>query len=435
MRPDIDNSAAGKSLPGNLKVATPVEASLNVDDTLEGSAGTAANTALKTDQATNYLRSHKANSSQRIAWLVFWAVIVIAFPLVLAGNKEWLSVAVFGLIASIGALGMNVLTGYTGQASLGHGFFLGIGAYTAAVLGGTTGGPTSEVWGLGWSFVLWIPLAGVVAGLIGLIVGPLALRLKGLYLALATVSLVFIGLHLFSNLKSITGGANGRQFPAPTLGDLNFANGGQVGPFSFNRDQLYYFLVVIILVVSALFIRNVMRSRAGRAFMAVRDREIAAELVGINLARTKVAAFVFSSALTGMAGALYGSYLRFSEPELWGLNLSIQYIAMIIIGGVGSVSGSIVGALLLTALPTLIEILTGSNPLGLNLMPFVSQSATGGLTTSLFEQLVYAVFLIMFLLFEPQGFVGIYRRIAYKLKLQFSKKEPALPAVLKKADN
>jgi branched-chain amino acid transport system permease protein len=405
----------------NVNTSKRAGPDLRIEDTIEGSTPTAAKTALKTGRATEYLDTHQAGVTQRWAWIVFWTALVLAFPFVLGGNKEWLSVVVFGMIASIGALGMNVLTGYTGQASFGHGFFLGLGAYTAAVLGGPT--TSSEgIWGLGWSFLLWIPLAGVVCGLVGLLVGPLALRLKGLYLALATVALVFIGLHLFSNLKNITGGAGGRQYPAPTLGDLNFANGGKLAFFTFNRDQLYYFLVLLVLALSALFVRNVMKGRAGRAFMAVRDREIAAELAGINLARTKVTAFVFSSALAGIAGALYGSYLRFSEPELWNLNISFQYIAMIIIGGVGSVSGSIVGAILLTALPRLIDILIGSNPWQLNLFPFISSDASSGLTPSLFNQLLYALFLIIFLLFEPQGFVGIYRRIVYRL--QSHKKAP-----------
>lgn len=428
---DLDNTADRRTDPNNDRESTvTVEKSLNaeVDRTIEGLASEAAlDNSLKTDLARDYLRTHKAGSTQRLIWLIVGAVVVLGFPFVLGGNKEWLSVAVFGLIASIGALGMNVLTGYTGQASFGHGFFLGIGAYTAAVFGGISrgsGGP----YGLGLPFFVWIPLAGLVAGLIGLLVGPLALRLKGLYLALATVSLVFIGLHLFSNLKDITGGSGGRQFPAPKIGDLSFATGGQLGPFTLNRDQLYYFLVLIVLALCTLFIRNVMKSRAGRAFMAVRDREIAAELAGINLARTKVTAFVFSSVLAGMAGALYGSYLRYTEPDLWGLNLSIQYTAMIIIGGVGSVSGSIVGALLLTALPQLIYILTGSNPWNLNLVPFVSTEAatSGGMTISLFNQLLYALFLILFLLFEPQGCVGIYRRLVYRFKLLFAGNKKAL---------
>ncbi|MBN9390355.1 MAG: branched-chain amino acid ABC transporter permease [Chloroflexi bacterium] len=421
---ELDNTPDRKSNPAAGSGNSAVDKALDsdVDLAIEGIATeTGARNSLKTDLARDYFRAHRANATRRLVWVIVGAVVIIGFPIVLGGNKEWLSVAVFGLIASIGALGMNVLTGYTGQASFGHGFFLGVGAYTAAVFGGSSPAGSGVI-GLGLPFYLWIPLAGLVAGLIGLIVGPLALRLKGLYLALATVSLVFIGLHLFSNLKDITGGANGRQFPAPTLGDLNFSTGGQVGPFTLTRDQLYYFLAVIILVLCAVFIRNVMKSRAGRAFMAVRDREIAAELIGINLAWTKVTAFVFSSALAGMAGALYGSYLRYSEPELWGLNLSIQFTAMIIIGGVGSVSGSIVGALLLTALPQLIQILTGSNPWNANLVPFVSTEATG-LTVSLFNQLLYAVFLILFLLFEPQGFVGIYRRLAYRVRLLFARKE------------
>ncbi len=389
---------------------------LNKDDTIDGNALSDTETAINTAEAREYLNTHQVLPKPKWGWIICWVVIVVAFPLVFSNNKILLSIAVFGMIVAVGSLGMNILTGYTGQASLGHGFFLGVGAYTAAVLGGTSSNG-SDLLGLNWSFLLWIPAAALVAGLIGAIVGPLALRLQGMYLILATVALVFIGLHLFSNLKNVTGGQGGRSFPAPNLGELNFATGGSIGPFFFNRDQLYYFLVAIILIPVALFVRNVMNSRAGRAFMAVRDREIAAELFGINLARTKVAAFIFSSALAGMTGALYSSYLRFAEPTLWGVNLSLQYVAIIIIGGLASVSGSIIGALLLTALPQLVELLTGSNPWQINFFPFVtSEVGARGLSTSLFNQLLYALFLILFLVFEPGGFIRIYRRVQIKLQ-------------------
>jgi branched-chain amino acid transport system permease protein len=389
--------------------------SLNMDDTLESTS------AVKPDLVTSPTKGNvatpvKVNPWKRWRWRIMWMAILILFPLVMGGNKEWLSVAVFGLIASIGAIGLNVLTGYTGQASLGHGFFLGVGAYTAAVLGGPVNSGT-ELWGLGWSFLLWVPLAGLVAGVIGFAVGPLALRLHGLYLALATVGLVFIGLHLFSNLKSVTGGEPGRQFPGLVIGNADLATGGSIGPITLNRDQVYYFVVALVLVGVIVFVNNVMKRRIGRAFRAVRDREIAAELLGINLAKTKVTAFVFSSALTGMAGALYGSYLRYTEPNLWNMTLSIQYTAMIIIGGMASVSGAILGAMILTALPQIIDLTTGSNPWQVNLFPFVTNEVgTHGLTTSLFNQMLYAMFLAFFLLFEPQGCMGLYRRLVNKVK-------------------
>ncbi len=331
------------------------------------------------------------------AWRRFWVgaliVVVLAFPFV--AGRFWLSVINFAAIAAIAALGLNVLTGYTGQISLGHAFFLGVGAYTTAYLGGD----------LHWPFWIWIPAAGAMAALCGGIVGPTALRLKGLYLAIVTLGLVFLGSHLFNNLTRLTGGPQGRRIPAPVLGPVDFGSGADLGPLSMTRDQLYYFLVVLLLALAVLFVANVIRSRPGRAFRAVRDRELAAEIIGIGLARTKLGAFILSSFLTGVAGALFASYLRYVIPDQWDLLLSIQYVAMIIVGGIGTVLGSLLGAGFIVALPRVIETFSDR-------VPFLQHSAGGGgITVHDFNAILFGVLIMAFLVLEPDGLAGIYRRV------------------------
>lgn len=349
------------------------------------------------EPATNTKASAKTTSWLTWAVWVVGAIVLLILPFVL--GRLWLLVATQGAILAIGALGLTVLTGYTGLASLGHAFFLGVGAYAAAYFGGN----------LGWSFLLWLPLAGVVAGLVGLFIGWLTLRFRGLYLAIVTLGLVFIGGHIFLNLKTISGGVSGRSFPAPTIGDFSWNETSPLGPFTLTRDQKFYFLVVVLLVLIALFTRNVTRTRMGRAFQAVRDREVAAELLGINVARTKIVAFTFSAVLGGISGALFASYLRQVQPDFWSLDLSIQFVAMIIIGGIVSIGGPILGALLITALPQLIDQFSDK-------LPFIQQGAgNGGLTTGDFSQIVYALFLALFLIIEPAGIIGIYQRVKRRL--------------------
>jgi branched-chain amino acid transport system permease protein len=321
------------------------------------------------------------------AWTGALLVVVAVLPFAL--TDFWLSVLNFTAIFAIAAIGLNLLTGYTGQVSLGHAFFMGLGAYAAGYLGGDRGLP----------FLVWLPAAGVLGALVGLAVGPFALRLKGLYLAIVTIGLVFLGEHLFLNLEGITGGPQGRPIPSPEVGGVSF---GALGGLS--HDQSFYLLVVPLLGLATLFAKNVARSRPGRAFQAIRDREIAAAVVGVNLARFKVAAFALSSFYAAAAGALYGSYLRHVTPGQFDLLFSIQFVAMIIVGGIGTVLGSILGAGFLTLIPRLVERFSEA-------IPFVSRSASGGgIDVFTLNQLVFGALIIVFLVAEPQGLAGIWRR-------------------------
>lgn len=325
--------------------------------------------------------------TRRRATIAGVVVVGLVLPFIL--SLYWLSTLVFVLIAAIGALGLDVLTGRTGQISLGHAFFLGVGAYIGGVLGAD----------LHLTAALWIPAAGVAAGIVGGLIGPTALRLRGLYLAIVTIGLIYIGQHIFTNVTALSGGPGGRALADPTFGPLAFSNGLAIGPLSFNRDGLYYYLALLLLALAMVYVHNLARTSIGRGMAAVRDRELAAAVVGVNVARTKVTAFIVSSALAGVAGALYGSYLGFVVPTDWNLALSIEYVVMIVVGGMATVWGPPLGALFVIGLPSLLQQVSGS------------QAIFGVLQPADFAAVVYGVVLIVFLIVEPRGVVGLAERL------------------------
>src|ERR671918_1776977 len=207
--------------------------------------------------------------------------VLIAFllPFILTDEILFRFAAMF--IAAIGAIGLNIVTGYAGQVSLGHAFFLGLGAYTAAVL---SGDPDGRTLGLGLDMAIWLPAAGLVPALVGLLVAPVAIRLKGLYLAIVTLGLVFIGEHVFREARSITGGP-GIGPPSADPLPLGVVLGGRrdVLGYPASRELKLYFICFVLLAVLALLAKNLVRSAVGRAFAAVRDRDIAAEVMGVEL--------------------------------------------------------------------------------------------------------------------------------------------------------
>ncbi len=338
--------------------------------------------------------------------LIAGALVVIA--IFFLGGESWLSILNIALIAAITTLGLNVLSGYAGQVSLGISFFMAVGAYTAALLGG--GPPTfpGDPTGFGLSFLIWFPAAGIVAALIGALVGPIALRLRGFYLGIVTIALVFIGQYLFNNLRPITGGPQGRSVPAPTIGSFSFAVPDPILGLQVTTNQLYFLLDVVLLALATLFVANVARSRAGRAWQAVRDNEVAASIMGVNLLTAKMGAFVLSSFLAGIAGALWASYPGYTEPSQWNLILSIQFVAALLIGGAGSVWGSILGAAFVFALPTALETFS--------LLP--QSASSSGISSGDLSAIFYGLLIIVFLLFEPAGFIGLIRR-AQRLARRF----------------
>jgi branched-chain amino acid transport system permease protein len=331
------------------------------------------------------------------------ALLLLTFPFLPFVDAFWLSTAVFILIFAIAALGLNVLTGYTGQISLGHAFFLGVGAYTAGILG--LDHHVMALW--------WILAAGVVAALFGLIIGPTALRLRGLYLAIVTIGVVFIGQHVFTNVPSMSGGPPGRPFAAPSFGfaitcpsggcGLDFNQGTSFAGLTFDRNGCYYYLALIVLALGMLFVRNLLRTRAGRALQAVRERELAASIMGVELARWKVSAFVMSSFLAGISGALLASYLTFVQPDYWDLVLSIEFVAAVIVGGIGTLWGPLLGSIIIFGLQPVMQKYAAS-------LPLLAHAGGNGISVSNAAQIFYGVAIVVFLIVEPHGVVGLGRR-------------------------
>ena len=352
------------------------------------------------------------------------------------GDNDWMKLLSHVAIFGIGALGINLLTGVAGQVSLGHAFFMGVGAYTAAVFGGTPG----DLWGLGLPMWIWLPMSGIVPALIGLAVGPAAVRVRGLYLAFATLALVFIGEWAWRNLTFISGGSfSGRSFP-----DFQWRWWKEEEPLvDFTVDTVWlglevseeakvYLLVLALLLVATVLAKNVQRTRTGRAFQAIRDRDIAAEVMGVNEFRYKLMAFGISSGFAGVAGALFASFVGRQIPETWDLFLSVEFLAIILIGGAGTVSGALMGSAFVVILPRLVQdftealkrlIETGEGTLVKVADSVVAVSADDfgivhtlpgvgpGLSVFQLNQVLFGLLIILFMIFEPLGLYGIWLRI------------------------
>ena len=361
---------------------------------------------------TNGAWVRRLPGSARGRALIVGGLILLGLVFLFAGDS-WISVIDFALIGAIAALSLNVLSGYAGQISLGVSFFMGIGAFTAAFLGNGPPAYPGVPAGLNLSFLIWLPAAGITAAIAGALIGPTALRLRGFYLAIVTLALVFIGYYLFLNLKGITGGAAGEPVPAPSFGDFTFGSPSAVLGIQFTSNQWFFLLLIVVLAISAAFVANVARSRAGRAWQAVRDNETAAAIMGVNLFGAKQGAFVLSSFLAGIAGALSASYTGITTPGTWGgavgLLLSIQVIAAILIGGVASVWGSILGAAFVFGLPA-----------ALSNLPMFQQSAGSagifGLSGGDLSTILYGLLIIVFLLYEPLGIIGLIRRVQIAIR-------------------
>src|SRR6184192_3684796 len=318
-----------------------------------------------------------------------WAVAAVAvlffvvIPLTL--HDYYLSVANLVWIAVIGALGLNILVGYTGQVSIGHGAFMSVGAYTAANLANRLGSP--------WPVNLLA--GGLMAALIGAIVGIPSLRIKGLYLAIATLAGQLIIEWTINHVTFISGGVQASiEVPRPRLGSM---------VLSTQRDMYYFLLVFVVLaIVGAL---NLVRSRVGRAFIAIRDQDIAAEIIGINIFRYKLLAFAISSFYAGVTGVLYTYFLGIANYEQFQINVSIDYLAMIIIGGLGSILGSILGAIFVTLLPIATRWFLESFG-GLIFFQADLLNAIPNLRLILF-----GVLIIFFLVVEPEGLNRLWRNI------------------------
>jgi branched-chain amino acid transport system permease protein len=307
----------------------------------------------------------------------------------------------FVLIYAIVGVSLMVLVGYTGQASLGHAAFLAIGAYTAGFLQSK-----------GIPFSIYFPLAGILTGLVGILVGFPALRLHGIYLLIATISFSFIVEEILARWESVTHGNEGMRVKSLEIFGAEINRG----------SDYFYYLCLAVLVLTIIFTLNLMRSPTGRAFIAVRDSETAARSMGVDIAATKVRAFGLSAAITGLAGVLYAHKLSFISPEMFTLALSIEFIMVIIIGGALGLHGAILGAAFIVMIDPLLTLLKDDVPIVVSSISSMFgagterakriQDATAALTsTAGLKGLIYGLIIMLFILFEPYGLYGRWLKI------------------------
>jgi branched-chain amino acid transport system permease protein len=304
-------------------------------------------------------------------WYGLLAILTLIAPLVLGEFYIGELGAVY--IFAIAGVGLMLLVGYTGLISLGHAAFLGIGAYVNAVL------LAHQV-----PFLLTLPAAGLFTAACGAAIGRPTLRMSGLYLAIATLAFGSIVGTIFQKWNSVTGGFDGFAVPTPYVFGI---------PIEGATGIYYVSLVVLafVLLVSA----NLLRSPAGRAMVAIRDSEVSAQSMGIHLARYKTLVFAISAGMTGLAGALFAHYVRFLAPDAFDVLLSVQFVTIVFVGGLGSLRGAILGAMFVRLLPQLIAIVRDDLPFGIGRLP--------GLEPSLF-----GLVLVLVILFQPGGLNGMW---------------------------
>jgi len=317
--------------------------------------------------------------------LGFLLVLLLALPAF--ATTYWLDVLNRIFIAIIAATGLNILTGFTGLISLGTAAFLAVGGYATAALAGKAGLP----------FVVVIPLAGALTALVGLVFGIPSLRLKGLYLAVATLAAHYVVEFTVTHWDSVTGGVNGISVPAARVGSLALGD-----------DKRIYFLILVLMVGLLFFAKNLFRTKVGKAFVAVRDQDISAAVMGVNVFRYKLLAFAVSSFYIGVAGSLLAYQARIISPENFPITVAIDYLGMVIIGGLGSILGSIFGAVFITLLPELLRLANDA-------LAAHWPSAMGLFAP--FKSIVFGLVIVLFLIFEPDGMAARWHHIKNYWKL------------------
>ncbi len=332
------------------------------------------------DAKQNYLADEAIwTSSTQKVWLALLLAALLIFPLLASSYLLYLGCLVG--IAVISTTGLNILTGYTGLISLGQAGFMGVGAYTVAWLALNTGLP----------FPITLLAGGLLSAAVGVLVGLPSLRVKGLYLAIATLAASVFLHFIFAQWESVTGGMEGLSLePAHLFG------------FTFRSGQAMYFIIVPLAVVALFAARNLLRTRIGRAFIAIRDRDISAEILGIPLLRYKLMSFALSSFYAGVAGGLFAYFYRVVTPESFPLSMSIFYLAAVMVGGMGNLLGGVLGAAFMTLVPEGLRLLTAVlTPIWPNAPIFMSPML----------EIIFGALIVGFLIFEPHGLAEIWRRI------------------------
>ena len=328
-----------------------------------------------------------------------------ALPLYL--ESFWLQTGLFAMAAIVAAVGLTLLVGVAGQLSLGHAFFVAVGAYGYAYLAGQETPGVDGPAGLGLPPLVALVGAVALAGLAGALFSPIAGRVRGIYLGLASLGLVFIGQHILQNATGITGGYEGVAVEPFSVFGFSFSNTepDDFAVFGVPYGQLerLWYVGLVVVALAIWYGRNLVRSRPGRALATVRDSEVAAAVMGVDVVRYKAAAFTVSSMYAGLGGVLYALAFGRIVPESFGFLLSVDFLVMIVIGGAGSVGGAAAGAVFVTALPLILNHYSGS-------LPLLAEPGSGGISASEFSRYVYGAAIVAVLLFARQGLAGLARR-------------------------
>jgi branched-chain amino acid transport system permease protein len=349
-------------------------------------------------------------SKRTIGWIAL-AGVLLWLPQY--AEAFWMQTGLFAMSAAIGAIGLTLLVGVTGQLSLANAFFIAIGAYGYCYFAGEPGGVGGAITapdGLGWPPLLAAIAAVALAGLVGAAFSPIAGRLKGIYLGLASIGLVFIGQHILQNATSITGGFNGRDATPFSLFGFHFANDRpsvlSIFGVPYGGLERLWYLGLVLVALSAWFARNLLRHRPGRALEAIRDSEVAAAVMGVNVPAYRAAAFTISSAYAGLAGVFLALAFGRIVPDSFGFLYSIDFLVMVVLGGLGSVGGAVAGAVIVSALPQVLLQYADS-------LPLVAAPGGEGLQAGDAARFIYGAAVVVVLIYASDGLAGLSRRLRF----------------------
>jgi len=325
------------------------------------------------------------SSGVNLFWFLILVLFLAAFPFLF--KNYYVYVANYVAINVLVAIGLNLLVGYTGQISLGHAGFFAIGAYGTLILMAKLHVP----------FLISLPAAGLISALFGFLLGFPALRLEGPYLSIATLGFGLTITRVIGRVEFF-GGRQGLHAPELTI-----------GPWHLNTDRDFYYLLITLTILLTLAARNLIKTKVGRAFIAIRDADVAAQTMGVNLMGYKTLAFAISAFYTGIAGGLYAFVLRFIEPELFSLFMSIMFLAMVVVGGLGSIMGSITGACLLGWLDLQLRNILSLPYIG-SWLESLSKSYFSLTGVSNIQFILFGLIMVIIMLLEPLGIFGFWIR-------------------------